>query len=240
MKSNIKQETESGSNQEEQTEGVKRVIVVPGETIVTGEDFLPGEGTRRVGEKVIASKYGLAEIAGRAIKVIPLFGAYIPRRGNVVIGRVSDITFRGWNIDIDSASAGFLPIEESPKYISKEEMDQFLAIGDVVVAKIWSINNRGLDLSFNGNGLGKIEGGFIFKVIPSRVARIIGKEGSMVNLIKAKTGCEITIGQNGWIWAEGANSDAEIRARKAIEYVSEQVLVDGLTDKMESWFEENK
>ncbi|MBS3091761.1 RNA-binding protein [Candidatus Pacearchaeota archaeon] len=243
MKKSIKEEQEENSefNREpSDSESVKRVVVVPGETIVSGEDYLPGEGTRRINEDVVASRYGLAEIAGRVIKVISLFGAFIPRRGNVVIGRVSDITFRGWNVDIDSASAGFLPIEESPRFINKDEMDQFLAIGEVVAAKIWNVNARGIDLSFKGKGLGKLEGGFIFRVIPSRVPRIIGREGSMVNLIKDKTGCNVTIGQNGWIWIRGSSISEEIRARKAIEYVAEQVFIDGLTEKMEEWFDKNK
>lgn len=234
-------ENESSESAELESDApTKRTVVVPGEVIVSGEDYLPGDGTRRVNENVVANKFGLAEVAGRVVKVIPLFGAFVPRRGNVVIGRVSDITFYGWMTDIDSASSGFLPIEESPRFISKEEMDQYLAIGDVVAAKIWSVKAKGIDLTLKGKGLGKLEGGFIFRVIPSRVPRIIGREGSMVNLIKEKTGCNVTIGQNGWIWIKGPNMDQEIRARKSIEYISDQVFVEGLTEKMEEWFEKNK
>lgn len=218
---------------------IKRKVVIPGEVIVTGEDYLPGEGTRRKGEDVVASRFGLAEIAGRSIKVISLFGTFIPRRNNVVIGRVRDITFYGWSIDMDSASSGFLPLDESPRFINKDEMDQFLAIGDVIAAKIWSVKSKGIDLTLNGKGLGKLEGGFVFRVIPSRVPRIIGREGSMVGLIKEKTGCNITVGQNGWVWIKGPTSDAEIRARKAVEFVADKVFVDGLTDKMEEWFTKN-
>jgi len=118
-------------------------------------------------------------------------------------------------------------------------MDQFLAIGDVVSAKIWAIKSRGIDLSLKGRGLGKLEGGFIFKIIPSRVPRIIGREGSMINLIKEKTGCNVTVGQNGWIWIKGPDADSEIKARKAIEFVSDKVYVEGLTQKMEEWFDNN-
>jgi len=217
----------------------KRKVVVPGEVIVSGEDFLPGEGARRLGKDVVSTRFGLAEEAGRMIKVIAITGAFIPRRNNVVIGRVTDITFHGWLIDIDSASAGFLPVEESPRFINKSEMDQFLDIGEVVAAKIWSVKAKGIDLAMSGKGLGKLEGGFIFRVTPNRVPRIIGREGSMVNLIKEKTGCEITVGQNGWIWVKG-ELDAEIRARKAIETIAEKVHVEGLTEKMEEWFEKNK
>ncbi|MBX4196625.1 S1 RNA-binding domain-containing protein [Candidatus Pacearchaeota archaeon] len=217
----------------------KRKIVVPGETIVSGEDYLPGDGARREGENVVASRFGLAEEAGRVVRVIPIFGAFVPRRGNVVIGRVIDITFYGWLVDMDSASSGFLPIEESPRFINKNEMDQFLSIGDVVAAKIWSVKAKGNDLTLKGKGLGKLEGGFIFRIIPSRVPRVIGREGSMISLIKEKTGCNITVGQNGWIWVKGASIDAEIRARKAIEFVAEKVHVSGLTEKVEAWFGKN-
>ena len=71
----------------------KRKIVIPGEVIVSGEDYLPGEGTRREGENVVASRFGLAEEAGRSIKVISITGAFIPRRNNAVIGRVTNIVF---------------------------------------------------------------------------------------------------------------------------------------------------
>ena len=201
---------------------------------------MPGEGAKRLGENIISIRFGLAEELGRVIKVIPIFGAFVPRRNNVIIGRVTDITFYGWLLDIDSASSAFLPIEESPRFVNKNEMEQFLAIGDVVSAKIWSVKSKGIDLTLKGKGLGKLEGGFIFRVIPSRVPRVIGREGSMINLIKDKTGCQITVGQNGWIWIKGDNVDAEIKARKAIEFVTDKVHIEGLTDKVEKWFEENK
>jgi len=217
----------------------KRKVVVPGEIIVSGEDYLPGEGAHREGENVVASRFGLAEELGKLIKVISIFGAFIPRRGNVVIARVVDLTFHGWLLDIDGASSSFLPIEESPRFISKNDMDQYLGIGDVIAAKIWAVKAKGSDLTLKGKGLGKLEGGFIFRVIPSRVPRVIGREGSMINLIKDKTGCNITVGQNGWIWIKGESIDAEIKARKAIEFVTEKVHVEGLTEKMEAWFDKN-
>lgn len=225
------QELEEGSK--------KRKIVVPGEVIISGEDYLPGEGTRREGDNVVASRFGLSEETGRVVKVIAITGAFIPRRNNVVLGRVTNIVFNGWIIDIDSAASGFLPIDESPRFINKSEMDQFLDIGDVVSAKIWSVNTRGIDLTLKGKGLGKLEGGFIFRVSPNRVPRVIGREGSMINLIKDKTKCSITVGQNGWIWIKGNDLDSQIRARKAVEFVTEKVHVEGLTEKMEEWFGKN-
>src|SRR3990167_4611760 len=128
----------------------KRKIVIPGEVIVSGEDYLPGEGVRREGDDVIANKFGLAEQTGKVVKVIPLSGAFVPRRNNVVLGRITDITFNGWLLDIDSAGNAFLPIAESPRFINQYEMDQFLAIGDIIAAKIWTIKGRGIDLTIKG------------------------------------------------------------------------------------------
>ncbi len=242
MKNTINEAQELGDSAESPSieETVKkRRVVIPGEVIVSGEDYLPGDGARRVGADVLACKFGLAEEAGRVVKVLALTGAFVPRRNNVVIGRVTNITFNGWVVDIDAAQSGFLPIDESPRFINKNEMDQFLAIGDVIVAKIWSVNVRGVDLSLKSKGLGKIEGGFIFRVIPNRVPRIIGKEGSMITLIKDKTGCDITVGQNGWIWIQGPTTDAEIKARRAIEFIADKAYITGLTEKMEEWFTQN-
>jgi len=238
MKNEINEAHEAGEDFSDENIK-KRKVVVPGEIIVSGEDYLPGEGAKRSGEHILASRFGLAEEAGRVVKVIQISGAFIPRRGNVVIGRVSDITFYGWLTDIDYASSAFLPIEESPRFIKKEEMDQYLAIGDVVAAKIWSVKGKGIDLTLKGKGLGKLEGGFIFRVIPSRVPRVIGREGSMINLIKEKTGCNVTVGQNGWIWVKGPSTDSEIKARKVIEFIADKVYVEGLTEKVEAWFEKN-
>lgn len=236
MENEIKEQAHEA---EDASKSNKRKVVVPGEVIVSGEDFLPGEGTKRSGEDVIAIRFGLSEEVGRVVKVIPIFGTFLPRRGNVVIARVIDLTHAGWILDIDAANSAFLSIEEYPKFVKKSEMEQHLKVGDVISAKIWSTNGRSIDLSMKGRGLSKLEGGFIFRVIPSRVPRIIGREGSMINLIKDKTGCTITVGQNGWVWIKGPSTDAEIKARKAIQFVAEKVHIGGLTEKMEAWFEEN-
>ena len=79
---------EAISDSGDSSDFTKRFVVVPGETIIEGEDYLPGEGTRREGSKIVSSKFGLAEVAGRVIKLIPIFGAFVARRNNVVIGRV--------------------------------------------------------------------------------------------------------------------------------------------------------
>ena len=218
----------------------KREIVVPGEIIAKGDDYLPGEGTEKKGEEIVALRYGLAEELNRLVKVIPLSGVYSPRRGNVVIGKVDNITFNGWIIDIGTAQNAFLPLMEVPRFINKDVLEELMDIGDMAVVKIWNINRRGIDVSIKSRGLGKIEEGLIIKVNPHKVPRVIGKEGSMIKIIKDSTGCNITVGQNGFVWIKGEKIEDELLAKKAILFVSEKSFVTGLTEELKKWFEKNK
>ncbi len=181
----------------------ERNIVTPGEVVFEGDQYLPGEGTEKKGDKIIALRLGIVEESANLVKIIPVSGVYIPRRGNVIIGQVIDITFNGWLIDIDAPTSAFLPVMECPKYLNKNDLAEYLDIGDMLVAKAQSVKRKGVDLTIKVRGLGKLESGLIIKINPSKVPRIIGKEGSMINLIKEETGCNITVGQNGYVWIKG-------------------------------------
>lgn len=218
----------------------ERKIVIPGEVIAKGVDFLPGEGTEKKGNEIVALKFGLAEKSDKLVKLISLSGIYNPRRGNVVIGKVENITFNGWIIDILTPESSFLSLAEVPKYINKNELEEVMDIGDMIVAKIFRINKRGIDLSLKSRGLGKIEDGIIVRINPNKVPRVIGKEGSMVKLIKDKTGCNLTVGQNGIIWIKGNKIEDELFAKKAITFVAEKSFISGLTEEVTKWFEKNK
>jgi exosome complex component RRP4 len=216
-----------------------RKIVIPGEAIFSGDDYLPGEGTEKRGNDIVALRYGLAEESNKLVKIIPLSGPYIPRRGNVVIGKVELITHNGWVINIGCAENGFLSVMEVPRYVNKDAMDEVMSIGDMAVVKIWSMNGKGIDLSLKSRGLGKIHEGMIFKTNPNKVPRVIGKEGSMIKLIKDETGCNITVGQNGYIWIKGDKIENELLAKKAIEFIVENSFIEGLTEEVEKWFKKN-
>lgn len=218
----------------------QRQIVVPGEVIAEGDDYLPGENTEKRNGAVVALIYGLADEHNKLVRVIPLSGVYHPRRGNVIIGKVEEVTFNGWVVNMGAADNGFLTLMEVPKYVNKNALEEVLAIGDLVVAKIYEINKKGIDLSIKPRGLGKIDEGLIVRVNPNKVPRIIGKEGSMVNLIKENTGCNVTVGQNGFVWIKGDKIEDELFAKKAILYVCEKSFMSGLTDEITKWFKENK
>jgi exosome complex component RRP4 len=219
-------------------EKTERKLVVPGETIVSGEDHLPGDFTRKEDNDIIAIRYGLAEI-GRVVKIIPISGIFEPRRGNSVLGRVEDINFSGWNIDIDAPYSAFLPIMEVPKFINRNELAEFAGIGDMLNLKIAGVKKGSIDLTLKSRGLGKLEGGRIIKINPHKVPRVIGKEGSMIKMIKDETNTEITVGQNGFVWIKG-ELEGENKAEEAIKLVVRESTSDGLTETVEKFLEGKK
>jgi exosome complex component RRP4 len=212
----------------------ERRLVVPGETIVEGDDYLPGDFTRKENEEIIANRYGLAEVNGRVVKIIPVSGVFEPRRGNNVLGRVEDINFSGWSVNIGGPYSAFLPLAECPRFINKNAIEEFATVGDVFNAKIWSVKRGSVDLSLKSRGLGKLENGRIIKINPHKVPRIIGKEGSMINLIKDATKTEITVGQNGFVWLKG-ELEGERKAEEAINLIVDEAANDGLTEKVEKF-----
>ena len=218
----------------------KRKIVIPGEIIASGEDFLPGEGTEKQGENIVAMRYGVLEELNSLVKVIPLSGVYNARVGNVIIGKVENITFNGWLVDVSSAASAFLPVSEYPKYIRSEDLEEFIGIGDMIAAQVLSVKRKSIDLTVKARGLGRLDEGIIVRINSNKVPRIIGKAGSMVNLIKDETNCIITVGQNGFIWIMGNKIVDELLAKEAILFVAENSTVNGLTERLQEWFKKEK
>jgi len=222
----------------EKKEKRERKIVVPGEVVATGTDFLPGDGTKREGSEIIATRYGILESDERLVRVISLSGIYTPRRGNIVIAQVKDITFNGWTMEINSPYQAFLPIMECRGFISKrDDLSLIYSHGDMVITKVVGVKTKGIDLSTKDRGLHKLDEGLIMKINPHKVPRVIGKQGSMVNLIKDHTGCNIVVGQNGVIWIKGEDSKAEFLARETIDLITANAVSDGLTDKIKEFLE---
>ncbi len=219
---------------------MERKVVIPGEVIAEGDDYLPGENTEKRDGKIVSLRYGLAEEQNNLVKVIALSGVYAPRRGNIVVGKVENITQNGWIIDIGTAESAFLSINEVPRYVNKDAMEEVFDIDDMIIAKIWSIGKRGIDLSIKSRDLGRIDNGMIFKINPNTVPRVIGREGSMIKIIKDGTGCNIDVAQNGFVIIEGENVDDEVFAKKVIDKITEKPFVSGLTEKVTKFLEENR
>ncbi len=217
----------------------EKEVVVPGEDLAEGMDYLPGDGCYRDKEKVRAGRLGLVKIGGRLIKLLPLSGKYLPKKNDIIIGKVIEIAMMGWRIDTNSAYSAMLPLRDATsEYIARgANLSQYYSIGDYVVAKVTNVTSQNLvDLTMKGPGLFKLKPGRIIKVQPSKVPRIIGKSGSMVGMIKDATNSKIMVGQNGIAWID-ASPEMELVVVDAIRMIEKYSHIDGLTDKVKEFLD---
>ena len=216
---------------------IDRKQVLPGDVIARGNYRFGGYVEKR-GDEYIALRVGLAEVGRDGIKLNPLTGPYLPRAEDDVIGKVVDVNGFGWVIDINSCFDGFLPAsfvfgrEFSP---STHDLSSKFRVGDMVGARIESSErSRDPQLSIRGHGYGKIDSGEIVKISPTKVPRLIGRRGAMINFIIEKTGADVRAGQNGVVVVNGP-PDGIAKAVQAIKMVDDEAHAADLMSKVEAY-----
>jgi len=215
-------------------------IVVPGELLADGMDYLPSTGTYRDENSILSFQVGLINIDGRVIKVIPLTGKYNPKRNDTIIGEVVNITMNGWIVDIGGPYSAMLTLKDaSSSFIERgADLSQFYDYGDIIASQIVNVTKTKLiDLSMRGPGLNKLKGGRIIDVTSSKVPRIIGRQGSMIHMIKDSAKCRVIVGQNGKVWISGDNMQDENKAAEAIMMIENEPQAEGLTEKVKNFLE---
>ena len=214
----------------------KRELVLPGDVIdesgaKAGEYAYSREG------KVYAAVMGIKNVSPIGVSVIPLWGQYMPSAGDFVIGVVNDIGPSNWMIDINAPYPAPLHVSEVPWKVEFGDTSRFLNIGNVVFLKILSVDeSKKIQVTMNDSGLRKVEGGLLVEIAHSKVSRVIGKSGSMIQLLKAASGCRIFVGQNGRIWIDGEEDRAAVVA-DAIKMIEEEAQARDLTEKVKVYLE---
>ena len=216
---------------------IKRRYVIPGDKIIEG-NYKPLMNVMKSGDYLISTRIGIAEAGKDGVKVIPLSGVYIPRVNDLVIGKVIDRSSLSWDIDINSCFFAHLPAQDvfgrdfSP---ARDDMGRQLNIGDLIIARIVSFDRtRDPMLTVQDKDLGKIPYGEFIKISPTRVPRLIGKRGSMIQTIEQATQTRVIIGQNGIVVVTGRDIEGLSLAVKAIKMVEEESHTTNLTQRVKS------
>ncbi len=217
---------------------VKRELVLPGDLLTDDGEMRSGMGTYMDDGKIYAAQMGIKNISRNYVNVFPLKGHYIPKFGDKVIGIVSEMSANSWLIDINSPYPAPLHVNEVPWKVDFGDTGKYLQVGDVVLLKVAGIDEaKHVKVTMKDQGLRKLTGGSIMEISAYKVPRVIGKGGSMINLLKEYTQCRIFVGQNGRIWIDG-DVDGIALAMRAIKMIDEQAHTIGLTDKVKSFLEE--
>lgn len=216
---------------------IERKQVIPGDVIARG-NYRFGSFIEKRGDEYIALRVGLAEVGREGVKLNPLTGPYLPRTDDEVIGKVVDINGFGWVVDINSCFDGFLPAsfvfgrDFSP---ATHDLSSKFKVGDILGTRIDSSErSRDPQLSIRGHGYGRIDSGEIVKMSPTKVPRLIGRRGAMINLISERTGCDIRVGQNGVAVVDGP-PEGVAKAVQAVRMVEEEAHASDLMTKVEEF-----
>jgi len=214
--------------------------VIPGDIITTGP-YRPEQNVILDGNKIIATCIGLSDITDGAVRVIPLTGRYIPKGDDLVVGKVISHSAMSWEVDINSCYLGILPASDvfGRDFSSHaNDLTEKLGNGDLIAARIVNFDRtRDPLITISGRELGKIDSGELIKISTSKVPRLIGKRGSMIQMIEEATNANITIGQNGIIIASCENPDGLSKAIRAINMIEEDSHRINLTDMVKKMLE---
>jgi exosome complex component RRP4 len=214
---------------------VRRRYVIPGDKIAEG-NFRPLMNVIKTGGALIATRIGIAESGRDGVKVIPLSGVYIPRVNDLVIGKIVDHSSLSWEVDINSCFSAHLPAQDvfgrdfSP---ARDDMGKHFAIGDMITARVMAFDRtRDPMLTVQDRDLGKVPRGELLRISATRVPRLIGKRGSMIQTIEQATQTRVLIGQNGIVVVTGRNPEGTMLAVKAIKMVEEEAHTANLTQRI--------
>lgn len=213
----------------------KREIVTPGDLIAEG-GYVAGDNAYKEGNKIFATRVGLVNYEGRRIHVVALKAFYVPMVGDLVIGKVVDVNLGGWTLDIKAPHLATLRASDAlnrPFSPHKDDLPSIFDAGDLILSKVVAYDRtRDPLLTVRESGLGKITRGQITEITPPKIPRVIGRKGSMVNMLKKETGCQITVAQNGLILVMGKTVEDERLAIMAIRKIEQEAHTKGLTERV--------
>ena len=210
----------------------KREVVVPGQLLAEGR-YRASFGTYDEEGKIFSSLVGLAELRGNTVKVVALEGAYIPKEGDLVIGTINIVAGNNWKIDIGGPYGASLHANNALRRPYSEDISEYMDIGDVVAAEVIAFDRgSGPFLGMKGRGLRVLQGGMILEVSPAKIPRIIGRRGSMINMIQDHLKIDTMVGQNGRIWIQAPSTEILRLAIKAFKTIETQAHTSKLTDRI--------
>ncbi|MEM4320140.1 MAG: exosome complex RNA-binding protein Rrp4 [Candidatus Nitrosocaldaceae archaeon] len=221
---------------------IKRKYVLPGDYIVDGNYRLLLNAIK-IGNSIHSTRIGIAEVSDDGVRVIPLSGVYIPRVGDLVIGKIISQSALAWDVDINSCFIAHLPAQDVFEDFNpaKDDMKKKFNIGDLLTCRITAFDrSRDPLLTVADKDLGKIKKGEIVKIAPTKVPRLIGKRGSMIQTIENITKCNVIVGQNGILVISGEDKSSIELTIKAIKIIEKEAHTPNLTQRIKEMLEKEK
>lgn len=215
-------------------------MVLPGDLLAPADSLKAGNGVYREASQLRASQVGFRSDRSQFINIIPFNGGYQPRVQDNLIAVCIGQNPSSWLMDIGASHPATMHVTESPWRVDFGDTGRFLAIGDAVYCSVMMVDEIGhLQVSMKGPGFRKLYGGTLVEVSPYTVPRVIGRSGSMVNLLKEYTQTRIIVGQNGRVWVDGSLKGMQV-VKTSLKLIQKEAFSSGLTNRVKIFLEESQ
>ncbi len=205
-------------------------VVTPGEMLA--DEGVGGSGTYTEDKKIFSKYFGTVILNKDWINVTQLNGAYIPKEGDEIIGKIAAVEGTYWAVDIDTSHYCRLDAREANTGYRIEDLSELMDVGDVVYAKIIRVGkDLSSSLGLRGGRYGKLPASMLVRFNPMKISRIIGKEGTMINLLRERSKCDILLGKNGVAWVSGDKMGMEA-VLAAINVIDENSYMGDVSGKV--------
>jgi len=219
----------------------KREIVLPSSLLASDDNSKASLATYKIGSNLYSSVLGLFERSEEGPRVITLRGKYYPQVGDTVVGIITKDSIFSWSVDINSFVEAILPVSNALKKKTKRftaNIAKLLTVNDVIYAEIIEFDRFNPPiLTLKKKGLGKINSGYIINITPGKVPRVIGKNHSMIRMIKEMLDVNLVVGKNGRIVALTDDFNKVKILEEVIHKIEVEAHVPGLTDRIKNLLE---
>ena len=114
-------------------------------------------------------------------------------------------------------------------------MSKYLKVGDCILTMVASVDaGMKVELTLREKELRVLSNGRIVTINPTKMPRVIGRNGSMIRLLKSEIGCNMFVGQNGRIWINGSDDCIDL-AIQTVKYIEDNAHTPGLTERVQAF-----
>ncbi|XP_038982795.1 exosome complex component RRP4 homolog [Phoenix dactylifera] len=173
---------------------------------VNNEDgILKGHGTSELDGQVVATLCGVVERVNKLVYVRALRARYKPEVGDIIVGRVIEIAFKRWRLEINFSqdavlmlSSMNLPdgIQRRRTAVDELNMRSIFEENDVICAEVRGFQHDGsLHLQARSQKYGKLERGQLLTV----PAYLVKRRKQHFHHLE-QYGVDLILGCNGFVW----------------------------------------
>ncbi|KFK42695.1 hypothetical protein AALP_AA1G027700 [Arabis alpina] len=181
------------------------VIVTDSIPVNHDDAFLKGHGTSEVDGELLATVCGVVERVDKLVYVRTLRARYKPEVGDIVVGRVIEVSQNRWRVELNFTQDGVLMLSSMTNpdggqrrrtSVDELNMRNIFVEHDVVCSEVRTIQHDGsLQLHARSEKYGKLEKGQLLKVDPYLIKRTKPHFHHIESL-----GIDLILGCNGFIW----------------------------------------